>query len=121
MRLCRLLSQPYRKPECASVTGYTLDADLPPHLFHKLLANGEAQTGTAELPCGRGIHLGKRPEQKSLCFGGNADARVDHGKFDPGALGSFFPSSHMNHHLALVGELDRIANEIDENLPEAAR
>ena len=120
MSLCRLLGQPHRKPEGASLTGNTLDADLPPHLFHELFANGEAQSGTAELPRGRGIRLGKRLEQKSLYLGCNADSRVDHGKFDQGAVGCLLAPSHMNHHLALLGKLERIADEIDEDLTQAA-
>src|SRR6185295_16504779 len=86
LSLCRLLSQPHRKPEGASLTGYTLNSDLPPHLFRKLLANGEAQAGTAKLPRGRGIRLGKRLEQSPLYLGGYSDSRVDYGKFDQAAL-----------------------------------
>ncbi len=111
-----MLSQPHRKPEGASLTGYTLNSDLPPHLFCKLLANGEAQAGTAKLPRSRGIRLGKRLEQKPLYLGGYSDSRVDHGKFDQAALGRLFPSGHMNHHFALLGKLQRVADEIDENL-----
>jgi len=51
---------------------------------------------------------------------GNADARIGHGKFDQGAVGSLLAPSHLNHHLALLGKLERIAGQIDEDLTQAA-
>src|SRR6185503_9584269 len=119
-RVSLLLGQPHRKPEGASLTQRTLYADLPSHPFHELFANGKAQSGAAKLARGRSVRLGKGLEQKPLYLGGNADPRVDHGKFDQSATSALLAPCDMNHHFALWGKLERIADKIEKDLTQAA-
>jgi len=60
------------------------------------------------------VGLGKAPEDLRLLLGRHADARVLHRK--PHALR---PRLHTQHHAALVGELERIAQQVDQHLHQA--
>lgn len=99
---------------------HTLNADVPAHLFHKLFGNGEAQSGPPEFPCCGGIGLRKRLEQQHLGLWCNANPRVGHGKFNRGAIGRLLAPGYMDHHLAPLRELERIASQIHHDLTDAA-
>ena len=102
------------------MTDHTRHRNVPSHLFHELFANREAQSGAPELPRGGAIGLRKRVEETRLRLGGNADACICHGRFNRHHGGRLFTPRDVDHHLALLAKLERIPDQIDENLTQSA-
>src|SRR5260221_9351431 len=86
------------------------------HHARELAGNGEPKPGAAEALGGRGIGLAELLEQLCLLLRGHADAGVGDGKLDEVA-----PIAHLacrKLDLARFGELARIAEEIEQYLPQ---
>jgi hypothetical protein len=81
------------------------------------------RAGAAVLARGRGVLLLEGPEDRSLLVRRNADAGVAHGKAQPylplgcGVAGGF----HAHDHFPFVGELDRVAHQVEQDLPQPSR
>lgn len=58
---------------------------------------------------------------RSWWFRGDTDPGVGYGKADRCLVLRFFVHGHPNVNLALFGELDGIARQVDQDLPDAAR
>ena len=109
------------EPEGRAPPRLALEADLAAHEMHQLAANCQPQARAAEAPARRSVALGERLEEPGLHGGRNADARVAHrhAKGCPPARGVHPADAHR--HFARVGELDRVAHEVDDHLADAAR
>ena len=73
------------------------------------------------MPRGRRIRLDERLKQVLQRAGGDTDARVPH--FETSALTAVAPvhAAHLDDDLAFAGELDRIADQVEQTLPDALR
>src|SRR5262249_23143373 len=91
-----------------------LDPDAPAVHLHDLLGDGEAEAGAA-FGLGVGaVDLMKLLEDALLLVDGDARSRVSH---THGKMAVYH--GRADAHLTLVGELDGIANEVEEDLGEA--
>lgn len=108
----------------------TLDPYFSAHQLDELVADGQTESGAPEFPSCGGVHLAEGFEELCLLLQGNADAGITDAKVEVrfpggGRTGVFrlatgrFGEIHRDIDIALVGELDGIADEIDEDLPHA--
>ena len=91
------------------------------HQAHQALADRQAQPGAAEAARGRGLGLREAAEDALLILGRDADARIAHRHLQRHRFGATLHHLHRDHHLALRGELDRVAAQIDQHLLQAQR
>ena len=106
------------EPECRSALAGALHANLSAHEFGEPLADRQAQTGAAKPPRGGGVGLHERLEEIHLHGGRHADARIrdreaQHMPAVPAPVGR-----DMEHDFALGGELDRVADEVEDDLAQ---
>jgi len=89
------------------------------HQFHQLFADREAEAGSAVLSSRRTVLLGERLKDRCTALRSDADARIDdiEPEVDTQQLAASLPQHQSN--LAFLGELDGIANEIDDDLAQA--
>src|SRR5436305_1900748 len=87
--------------------------DAAAHAFHESFADRETQARAPVTAADRAVDLGEFLEQFADAIGRNADAGVLDGTFDPGAL---LDAVHLDAYAPAVGELDRIAHEIQKDL-----
>ena len=80
-----------------------------------------AQAGAAVFPGHRGIGLGELFEDARQLIRRDADAGVPDGEADHGLPIRRCPRRRRHHDLALLGELEGVANEIAEDLPQPGR
>ena len=114
------MAQAGREVKRAAVAFFALHPNAPVHHMDQAAGDGQAQAGAAESPGERPVHLSERLENHGLLFGGDADAGVAHREVQ---TASALPTqrSTETETSALVGELDRISDQIDEDLPEPPR
>ena len=115
----------YLKKEVGAHTGLAGDRDVPSHEVQELARDRQTEAGAPIFACGAGIGLGERAEKQADLFGRNADTRVADGDMQPGhvpCLG-MLPHDRLceQKDFTAMGELDGIADEIDEDLLEAVK
>ena len=93
----------------------------PPRKLAEILADGQAQACTAVAARGRGIALHERIEQTVQLVRLDPDARVAHGHVDLIGVRGRLYGPHQDDHLPLRGELDRVRDEVDQDLPQPRR
>src|SRR5215472_10121714 len=86
------------------------------HHARELAGDGEAQTGAAEAPCGRGIGLAELLEQLCLLLRRHANAGIDHRQLDP--IASIGHLARLQLDLTLFGELAGIVQQVEQYLPQ---
>src|SRR5262249_52924360 len=86
------------------------------HHARELAGDGEAETGAAELLRGCGVGLAELLEQLSLLLRSHANAGVGDGELDEAA--AIADLACRKPDLARFGELARIAEEIEQDLPQ---
>ena len=94
------------------------DPDLPAHEPRQLGRDRQPQTGAFEAARERAVGLGEGLEDR-LAFGArDANAGVRDGELQDEAFG--VPGSHRDSggDFAAVGELDGVADQVDQNLPK---
>ena len=108
-------AKPHAKKEGTSLPGRTLYPDAPAHGFDQLLRDRKAQARPAVFATQRGVQLTKAAKQLLLLCLGNANPRIAHRKFQ---LYVVAPGHEAAGHfdLALLGKLERIADEVEEHL-----
>src|SRR5208282_622522 len=104
-----------------SFSGRAFKSDLAAHLINQSGRDDQAESGAAEAPAGRAFRLNKRLKQARLRLGWNSNSRVDHLEADQHIAGRVFHSFCADHHLAMLGELDRVRYQVVENLAEPVR
>ncbi len=113
--------QTHREGERGSMAmSLTAGDDVPLHLFGQRLADGQAQTCSAESSGGRLIGLAERLEQSTEVTTGHADPRIDHLKLygQPFRIMAIHYALCPHLHLTSLGELDGIANQIENHLTD---
>ena len=115
---------PDGKMEGRALSGDAFHPHGAAHHLGQSLGDGQAQAGAAVFPGRGGIHLAEGPEQDLQAILRDADARVAHGKMQGHG---FFLSrllrplfhGHREHHLALLGELHRVVEQVDQDLAQS--
>ena len=90
------------------------DRDAPPHGFDQPLGDRQAEPGALVLAREGGVGLVELGEEVGQVLGGHADPGVSH--LDPHAVLVQEPGGEA--HAALVGELDRVGEEVVQDLHE---
>ena len=120
LRAGRLPPEPRREGEGAAPARPAVHGDLPAHEVHQPGGDRQAQPGSTVPPRGRGVLLLEGPEDPLLPLGGDADAGVAHHEVKAdlvlgrGAAGGL----HAHDHLALFGELDGVAHQVEQDLAQ---
>ena len=105
-----------RQSEHAAFAGRTVHLDLALHQLGELTTDRQPQPGSAEATCDRTISLFERLEYPLHLFGGHAGAGVDDGDLH----GVLVPAD-TNGHRTVPGELDRVADQVEQHLAYAHR
>ena len=98
-----------------------LDADAPPHQAQQAAADRQAQAGAAVLPRGRAVGLREVFEDPRLRFRCDADATVVDADLDRTIRRGLLAQRHANHHFAVFGELERVADQVGDDLAQPER
>ena len=105
--------------EGATLSLLTLHPDLPAHQRHQLRGDAKAQSRSTILSRRGIVGLPEGFKNQLLFVWRDADATVDHPEVQRhGFFGSRF-RVHVNDHLALLGELDGVPHQIQEDLPQS--
>src|SRR5262249_9096818 len=106
-------------PEVRALAFAALEADRAAEQFGQRLGDRRAETGAAEATAVAGVGLLERLEDAALRRLRNADAGVAHRETQQRVR---FPrradATDRNQHATLLGELDRVRNEIDQHLTQ---
>src|SRR5689334_19572038 len=105
--------------ERAAVLRLALHPEASPHQVHELTADGEPEPGPAILARRRAVALREGAEDRRLLVERNADAGVGDAEAERGAvvLAQARPFD-ADDDLAVIGELDGVAHQVDEHLTE---
>ena len=111
--------QPQPHLEGRTLAGRAVKTDVAAHQGNQFAGDRQAQAGTAKLPRGRAVGLRERLEQPCLHLWRHPDPAVGHR--DHEAPGRIVRSPGLKPHTDLAGggELDRIANQVGDHLPQA--
>ena len=108
-------------PEFRAFARRAVDADFAAHLLDQALGNHQAQAGAAGLARQRVVGLAERLEQRAHVLAGQADAGVLHADAQLHAVFLFFFDHRAGDDGAFAGELDRVADQVGQDLLEAQR
>ena len=98
-----------------------LDTDTAAHEFEQLTADCQAQSATTVLARGGAVGLQEMLKDSGLQFRGDADAAVFNAQ-PKSPIGSRRPDlRNIYEHVALVRELDGVANQVGQHLTQAQR
>ncbi len=110
-----------REPEAAAAPGFAVAADLAVHQFDQALADRQAQAHAAVLARVRFVHLGERIEQSRQNLRIDADAGVAHFETQAHRVGVGLDQADFHHDLAALGELERVRDQVDQQLLQSRR
>ena len=116
-----LLREAGGEPERRAGARLALDADLAAHELDEAPADGQAEAGAAVPPRGGGVGLRERLEQHVELLGRDADAGVAHREAQRRRGLTLLHEPHRHRHLAALGELDGVADQVGEHLAQAPR
>src|SRR4029079_16115217 len=104
----------HREAEAAADAGLALDAEVAAHQPHQLARDREAEAAAAIAPRGRAVGLAEALEEPAERLGGDSDPGVEdlEGERDRALVGGL--RAEGQRHRALGGELDRVADEVEE-------
>ena len=104
--------------EGAAAIELAVEPDAPAHPLDQPATDGETKPGPAESARRRGVRLSEGVEDEPALVGRDPDARVLHGHAQGYVLGGHGLGVDANGDFALLGELDRVADQIDEDLAD---
>ncbi len=107
--------------ERAALAENALHRDLTAHQLDELPADRQAQSGAAEAPGGRTVGLGKRPEQLADLLRRHADPGVGDLDLQPQPVGLVADRREPHDDLAGLGELEGVADQVDQHLGQPQR
>ena len=118
----RLGGDPDGEPEGGAHARGALEVDVAAHAFHQAAGDGQAEAGTFVTSGDAFVPLGEGLEDAAALFGIDADAGVADGKPEHHAVavGPCLRASHVHYHLADRGVFDGVADEVVEDLFQAA-
>ena len=109
-------------PEGRSFAGSALDTDGSTHSLHQQPADGQTEARAAIAAGGGRVRLGKRSNSRSAVLAVHTDARIGHLELhDHAALGDPVDQRSAQHHFAGLGELDGVAGQVQQDLPQPRR
>src|SRR5262249_15392641 len=111
---CGAARQPHREPR--TLAWLARYGHVAAHHARELARDGKAEPRAAEALSGRGIGLAELLEQLCLLLRRHADAGVGDGELDEAAAIAHLACRKLD--LARLGELARIAEEIEQYLPQ---
>ena len=97
-----------------------LDPEAASHQRHQPRRDGQSQARAAVPARGRAVGLGEGLEDHGLLLGRNADARVLDAEVQADLVADPFLLHDANDDLAVLGELDGVADQVDEDLGQPA-
>ncbi len=95
--------------------------ELAAHQAHQALRNREAQPRAAVAACHRRVGLREFLEHGLQMFRRDPDAGVPHAESQRDGAVARMRRRHGNHDFPLLGELDRVADQVHEHLAQARR
>jgi hypothetical protein len=98
-----------------------LDRQLPLHHRHELGRDREPEARAPEATRGGAVGLHEGAEEPILDLGRHADAGVGHGDREHHPPGADGRRADAHDHLAALGELDRVPDQVDQDLAEPHR
>jgi hypothetical protein len=119
-RLPGLTLEASGEPEGAPTSGLALEVDRPPHELDEPPGDREPQPRPPEAPGRRAVGLHEGLEQAGLHVGCDADAGVAHLETHDRSRLVRLRDRDPQDDLALLRELDRIADEVREHLAQPA-
>ena len=114
-------AEPDGEVERAADARFALEPDAPAHQLDQPAADREAEARAAVLARGGHVGLRERLEQLRRLLRRHADAGVAHGELELHLLAGAFELFDVEPDLAVLGELDRVVDEVGQNLAEAQR
>ncbi len=103
------------EPEGRPLARFGAHADLALHQAGQPAADRQPQSGAAEPAAGAEVALHERLEDFGLLRRAHPDARIGHFDAQATSLGV----EHTDPHESALGELDRIADQIEQDLADA--
>src|SRR5215471_550468 len=103
-----------------SLADVAFDTDFAVHEFDELLRDCQSQAGAAVFARRRSVCLLKRLEHARLLVLGNADAGIGDGECQDHVVVVPLLGADLDDDLARVRKLDRVADQIDNHLPQPA-
>ena len=105
------------------VPGVALQPDASAHQVDQRRGDREPEARAAEPAGRRAVGLAERLEDRGLFLPRDADAGVGDADVQPGAPVTARVLANRDHHVAALGELDGVADEVGEDLlqPDADR
>ena len=110
-------AEPRGEVEGAAPAQFALDPDPPAHHRDQSRREGQAEPGPLVVPGKGGVGLGEGLEDPPPISGGDADAGVEDAKCG-GPRRRRPPYSPPRGRLASFGELDGVADQVRDDLPE---
>ena len=107
-----------RKAETRASTQFAFDLNAPAHGFDDALADDKTQACAAALPVSVVVDLMEWLKQVTLGLYRHSQPRVVNLEFDPGKAWRCRLRAQAQTDTASLGELDRIANQIEKHLLE---
>ncbi len=110
-----------REEESAALSLLAAQAELSTHRLHDARRDGQAEPGSAELARRRRVRLHESLEDRLVLSRRNADPGVADRKAQARRVPVLPLQVDLDHDLAKGGELDRIADKVDQHLPQPGR
>ncbi len=107
--------------ERAALVQFAGDADLSVHHTNEFRRNSKSQAGPTESSRRRHVRLFEHVEDHLLFVLWDPNARVGHREVQPDAVFRLQLALYGEHDLPLLGELDRVAHQIDDDLAQTPR
>src|SRR5256885_4456868 len=112
-------AEPSRKIERAPLSDRAFSPGLSSHQLHQLLRNGQSQAGSPVLARDGSMGLSESLENLRQLVLRDADASVSHRESEQAGLLTDRVLLDPQDYLASFGELDGVADQIDQDLMEA--
>ncbi|MCW0415775.1 hypothetical protein NB689_001529 [Xanthomonas sacchari] len=109
------------EPESAALAEHAVHLQLATHHADQAPADHQAQAAAAEAAADRGLGLGEAMEDALLLLGADADAGVLHDHPQGYRLRLPLQQLHAQAHIPVLGELERVAGQVDQHLLQAQR
>ncbi|EXI84557.1 MAG: hypothetical protein AW11_03795 [Candidatus Accumulibacter regalis] len=103
-------------PEDAALAGFADDAGLTAHQRCQAFADGQPETGATVFAGGRLVRLREGLEEAFLLLGADADSLIFDLQAHAGRRAAQLDQARTHGNLAVIGKLDRVADEVEEDL-----
>ncbi len=113
-------AEPRDESKPAALPGLAGQPDPASHHLDQVRRDGQAQSSAPEPARRRRVGLHERAENLPLLLERDADAGIRNGEVQHRFFGRHAVGGHLDDDIAGFGELDRVAHEIDQHLPQAA-